>query len=90
MIHGTQPGPRRTETLRAELNTATAREPEWLAGFRLSGSTATRSGSRTHGCPRGKTKQGELIEQIGADGLSLLAALYGPGFEVVLIVQQSR
>ncbi|MFJ9590119.1 hypothetical protein [Streptomyces acidicola] len=71
------------------LNTAAAREPEWLAGFRLSGSTVTRSGSRTR-LPKRKAKHGELIERIGADGLSLLAALYGPGFEVVLVVQQSR
>ena len=28
--------------------------------------------------PKGKTKKRELIEQIGADGFSLLAALYGP------------
>ncbi|WP_405558115.1 IS1182 family transposase [Streptomyces canus] len=67
------------ETLRATLNSVAAREPEWLASWAPAdwfGRYAIRFEDTR--LPKGKTKQTELIEQIGADGLGLLAALDGP------------
>ena len=67
------------ETLRAALNTVAAHDPEWLADW-APPEWFDRYAIRFEETrlPKGKTKQRELIEQIGADGFSLLAALYGP------------
>ncbi|GAA3502188.1 hypothetical protein GCM10019016_092960 [Streptomyces prasinosporus] len=67
------------ETLRAALNTVAAHEPEWLADW-VPSEWFDRYAIRFEDTrlPKGKARQAELIEQIGADGLSLLAALYGP------------
>ncbi len=67
------------ETLRATLNSMAVREPEWLAGW-VPPEWFDRYAIRFEDTrlPKGKVKQTELIEQIGADGLSLLAALHGP------------
>ncbi|WOT36774.1 IS1182 family transposase [Streptomyces coeruleorubidus] len=67
------------ETLRAALNTVAAHEPEWLAGW-VPSEWFDRYAIRFEDTrlPKGKVKQTELIEQIGADGLRLLAALHGP------------
>lgn len=67
------------ETLRAALNSVAAREPEWLAGW-VPPEWFDRYAIRFEDTrlPKGKAKQTELIEQIGADGLKLLAALHAP------------
>ncbi len=67
------------ETLRAALNSVADSEPEWLAGW-VPSDWFDRYAIRFEDTrlPKGKAKQTELIEQIGADGLSLLAALHGP------------
>lgn len=67
------------ETLRAALNSVAAREPEWPADW-VPPEWFDRYAIRFEDTrlPKGKAKQTELIEQIGADGLSLLAALHGP------------
>ncbi|MEK2479433.1 IS1182 family transposase [Streptomyces noursei] len=67
------------ETLRATLNSVAAREPEWLAGW-VPSDWFDRYAIRFEDTrlPKGKSKQTELIEQIGADGLGLLAALHAP------------
>ncbi|MFJ4126319.1 IS1182 family transposase [[Kitasatospora] papulosa] len=67
------------ETLRAALNSVAAREPEWLVGWAPS-DWFDRYAIRFEDTrlPKGKAKQTELIDQIGADGLSLLAALNTP------------
>ncbi|MFJ3628193.1 IS1182 family transposase [Streptomyces albidoflavus] len=67
------------ETLRAVLNTVAVHEPEWLAGW-VPSEWFDRYAIRFEDTrlPKGKAKQAELIEQIGTDELSLLAALYGP------------
>ncbi|MFD8474305.1 IS1182 family transposase [Streptomyces globisporus] len=67
------------ETLRAALNSVAAHEPEWLAGWVLP-DWFDRYAIRFEDIrlPKGKTKQTELVEQIGADGLNLLMALNGP------------
>lgn len=67
------------ETLRAELNSAAAHKPEWLAGW-VPPEWFNRYAIRFEDIrlPKGKAKQTELIEQVGADGLSLLAALRSP------------
>ncbi|WP_185012662.1 IS1182 family transposase [Streptomyces sp. AK010] len=68
------------ETLRAALNSVAAREPEWLAEW-VPSDWFDRYAIRFEDArlPKGKAKQAELIEQIGADGLGLPAALHGPG-----------
>lgn len=65
------------ETLRAALNSVAAREPEWLAGQAPS-DWFDRYAIRFEDTrlPKDKTKQTGLIEQIGADGLSLLAVVH--------------
>jgi transposase len=67
------------ETLRAALNSVAAREPEWLAEW-VPSDWFDRYAIRFEDTrlPKGRAKQTELIEQIGADGLRLLAALHGP------------
>ncbi|MFC7924589.1 IS1182 family transposase [Streptomyces cinereoruber] len=67
------------ETLRAALNSVAAHEPKWLAGW-VPPEWFDRYAIRFEDTrlPKGKTKQTELIEQIGADGLRLLAALHAP------------
>ncbi|MFF9869659.1 transposase [Streptomyces sp. NPDC013953] len=67
------------ETLRAALNSVAAQEPEWLAG-RVPPEWFDRYAIRFEDTrlPKGKTQQTELIEQFGADGLRLLAALHAP------------
>ncbi|MER6851308.1 transposase [Streptomyces flaveolus] len=67
------------ETLRAALNGVAAREPEWLASW-VPPDWFDRYAIRFEDTrlPKGKAKQTELIEQIGVDGLSLLAALHAP------------
>ncbi|MGW0846012.1 IS1182 family transposase [Streptomyces sp. NPDC002787] len=67
------------ETLRAALNSVAAHEPEWLAGW-APAEWFDRYAIRFEDTrlPKGKAKQTELIEQIGADGLSLLATLHAP------------
>ncbi|MGW0857356.1 IS1182 family transposase [Streptomyces sp. NPDC002690] len=67
------------ETLRAALNSVADSEPEWLAGW-VPSDWFDRYAIRFEDTrlPKGKAKQTELIEQIGADGLSLLASLHGP------------
>ncbi|MFI0000084.1 hypothetical protein ACH4NR_07750 [Streptomyces globisporus] len=54
-------------------------EPEWLAGW-APPEWFDRYAIRFEDTrlPKGKVKQTELIEQIGADGLRLLAALHAP------------
>lgn len=66
------------ETLLAALNSVAVREPEWLADW-VPSDWFDRYANRFEGTrlPKGKAKQTELIEQIGADGLRLLAALHG-------------
>ncbi|MFG3240709.1 IS1182 family transposase [Streptomyces sp. NPDC048157] len=65
------------KTLRAALNSVAAREPEWLTHWAPS-DWFDRYAIRLEDTrlPKGKAKQTELIEQIGADGLMLLAALH--------------
>ncbi|WP_425275682.1 transposase [Streptomyces albovinaceus] len=67
------------ETLRAALNGVATHEPEWLAGW-APPEWFDRYAIRFEDTrlPKGKAKQTELIEQIGADGLRLLAALHAP------------
>lgn len=67
------------ETLRAALNSVAAREPEWLAEW-VPSDWFDRYAIRFEDTrlPKGKAKQTELVEQIGADGLRLLGALHGP------------
>ncbi len=67
------------ETLRAALNSVAAHEPEWLTGW-LPPEWFDRYAIRFEDTrlPKGKAKQTELIEQIGADGLRLLSALHAP------------
>ncbi|MFF8903536.1 IS1182 family transposase [Streptomyces olivaceoviridis] len=67
------------ETLRATLNSVAAREPEWLASW-VPPDWFDRYAIRFEDTrlPKGKAKQMELIEQIGADGMSLLTALHAP------------
>lgn len=61
------------------MNSAAAHEPEWLAGW-VPPEWFDRYAIRFEDTrlPKGKAKQTELIEQVGADGLSLLAALHSP------------
>ncbi|WP_251502322.1 IS1182 family transposase, partial [Actinacidiphila cocklensis] len=67
------------ETLRAALNSVAACEPEWLAGW-APPEWFDRYAIRFEDTrlPKGKAKQIELIEQIGADGLRLLEAVHAP------------
>ncbi|MFJ9091793.1 transposase [Streptomyces globisporus] len=67
------------ETLRSALNGVATHEPEWLAGW-APPEWFDRYAIRFEDTrlPKGKVKQTELIEQIGADGLRLLAALHAP------------
>lgn len=67
------------ETLRAALNSVAAHAPEWLVHWAPAG-WFDRYAIRFEDTrlPKGKAKQTALIEQIGAGGLSLLAALHTP------------
>ncbi|MFC8270338.1 IS1182 family transposase [Streptomyces cinereoruber] len=67
------------ETLRAALNSVAAREPEWLVDW-APPEWFDRYAIRFEDTrlPKGKAKQAELIERIGADGLMLLEAVYRP------------
>ncbi|MFJ8469879.1 IS1182 family transposase [Streptomyces swartbergensis] len=67
------------ETLRAALNSVAADKPEWLAGW-VPSDWFDRYAIRFEDTrlPKGKTKQIELIEQIGTDGLALLEAVHRP------------
>lgn len=67
------------ETLRAALNSVADCEPEWLADWAPS-DWFERYAIRFEDTrlPKGKAKQTEVIEQIGADGMRLIAALHGP------------
>ncbi|MFC8177023.1 IS1182 family transposase [Streptomyces sp. NPDC057242] len=67
------------ETLRAALNSVAASEPEWLADW-APDDWFDRYAIRFEDTrlPKGKTKQTELIERIGADGLMLLVAVHQP------------
>ncbi|MDK1473375.1 IS1182 family transposase [Streptomyces sp. 549] len=73
------------ETLRAALNSVAAHEPEWLAGWAppewFDRYAIRFEDSRL---PKGKAKQTELIERIGADGLMLLEAVHRPDAPVSL------
>ncbi len=69
------------ETLRAALNSVAACEPEWLAGWAPS-DWFERYAIRFEDTrlPKGKARQTEVIEQIGADGLAAVAlAISGGG-----------
>lgn len=67
------------ETLRAALNSVAAHEPEWLASW-VSSDWFDRYAIRFEDTrlPKGKAKRAELIEQIGADGLTLIEAVHRP------------
>ncbi|XWT43399.1 IS1182 family transposase (plasmid) [Streptomyces noursei] len=67
------------ETLRAALNSVAAHEPEWLATW-VPSDWFDRYAIRFEDTrlPKGKAKQAELIEQIGADGLTLIEAVHRP------------
>ncbi|MBT2675071.1 IS5/IS1182 family transposase, partial [Streptomyces sp. ISL-14] len=83
------------ETLRAALNTVAAHEPQWLARW-VPPDWFDRYAIRFEDTrlPKGKTKQTELIERIGVDGMSLLEAVNRsdapPSLRLLPLVQTLR